>query len=60
MNGLISYLPESEIALARFDLFSPTTGGSRPPAPRSVRLCLHAASLSVIYYSTHIEFVIYL
>ena len=26
MNGLISYLPESEVAVARLDVFSPTTG----------------------------------
>ena len=45
MNGLISYLPESEVAVARLYLFSPTTGGAggcHPPAPRPVRLCLNA------------------
>ena len=34
MNGLISYLPESEVAVARLNLFSPTTGGLPPPAPQ--------------------------
>ena len=27
MNGLISYLPESEVVVAQLDLSSPTTGG---------------------------------
>ena len=29
MTGLISYLSESEVAVARLDLFSPTTGWFR-------------------------------
>ena len=33
MNGLISYLPESEGDVARLDLFSPTTRGLPPSLP---------------------------
>ena len=48
MNGLISYLSKSEVAVVRHDLFSPTTGGggvaaaslrTPPMQSNAVRLC---------------------
>ena len=41
MNGLISYLPETDVAVARLDLFFPTTrggGGLPPPDPYAYAL----------------------
>ena len=52
MNGLISHLPESEVAVAWLDLFSPTTGGGGGGGGAPPRPC--PPMYKIYTYCTHI------